>query len=267
MSRHEIMIFANKVVVVTGGASGIGRALCQRAAADGARAVIVADRDAAGAAKVAAEIGGHAVTVDVGVEADLQALVAGVVARVGAIDMFFSNAGLATGGDIDVPDAEWDLAWRVHVMASVWAARAVVPGMIAGDGGWFVVTASAAGLLSNIGAAPYAVTKHGAVAFAEWLSITYGDRGLRVACLCPMGVRTTMFEAGAGNPAIDSVRVAGTTLEPEAVAEAVVQALTAGKFLILPHPEVADFERRRATDRDGWLAGMRRFQARLLAKS
>src|SRR5256885_10554976 len=187
------MELSGKVVVVTGGASGIGRALCRRFAAEGAKAVVVADFDADGATKVADEIGGDAVSTDVGVEADIKSLVERTEQHHGPIDLFCSNAGIAVGGGVDATDEDWQRIWDINLMAHVYAARAVLPGMLARGEGYLLHTASAAGLLTNLGAAPYAVTKHGAVALAEWLAITYGDAGIKVSCLCPQGVRTHML--------------------------------------------------------------------------
>ena len=184
---------AGKVAVVTGGASGIGRALCRRFAAEGARGVVVADVDAAGAAQVAREIGGLAVRTDVSREADIVRLVERAMAAFGAIDLFCSNAGIAMEGGVETSDADWQRIWGINFMAHVYAARAVLPGMLARGRGYLLQTASAAGLLTQIGSAPYAVTKHAAVSLAEWLAVTYGDRGIRVSCLCPQGVRTNML--------------------------------------------------------------------------
>jgi NAD(P)-dependent dehydrogenase (short-subunit alcohol dehydrogenase family) len=236
-------------VVVTGAASGIGAALADRFEAQGARAVVRADVRASD----------RVLSCDVTKESDLVALIDGAEAKNGAIDLFCSNAGILGGfGFAEVSDDEWRQTFDVNVMAHIWAARHLVPRMLERGGGYLLNTASAAGLLTQIGAAPYAVTKHAAVAFAEWLSITYGDRGLKVSVLCPQAVRTGMT---AGT---ESGGVAGVDgmLEPEAVADAVVAGLAAERFLILPHPEVAEYFRRKATDYDRWLAGMRRLQAR-----
>ena len=254
------MKLQNKVAVVTGGASGIGRALCRRFAAEGARGVVVADLDALGAAQVARETGGLAVTTDVSREADVVQLAERAVAASGAIDLFCSNAGIALEGGIETPESDWRRIWSINLMAHVYAARAVLPAMLARGDGYLLQTASAAGLLTQIGSAPYAVTKHAAVAFAEWLAITYGDRGIRVSCLCPQGVRTNMLteaQNGAGRFLLEGA------LEPEQVAEAVVEGLAAERFLILPHPEVGEYFRRKADDYDRWLRGMRRMQAKL----
>ena len=249
----------DKVVVVTGGANGIGRALCSRFAAEGAGAVIVADIDESRAADVARmNSSAEAVTVNVAAEAEVAALVDGVLKKHGRIDLFCSNAGIGVAGDCYVSNHEWQRIWEVNVMAHVFAARAVLPGMLARRDGYLLQTVSAAGLLSQIGSAPYAVTKHAALALAEWLSITYGDAGLKVSALCPQGVRTNMLErAEFGGSAF----LQEGALEPEQVAEAVIQGLDEEKFLILPHPEVAEYFRRKATDYDRWLRGMRRLQA------
>jgi NAD(P)-dependent dehydrogenase (short-subunit alcohol dehydrogenase family) len=260
------MNLSDKVVVVTGAASGIGAALARRFADEGARAVVVADLDGPGAQAVAQTIGGRALGVgcDVADESQVADLVSRAQAAFGPIDLFCANAGVAIGTDESSPDAEWDLALAVNVRAHVYAARALLPGWLERGDGYFLATASAAGLLTQIGSAPYAVSKHAAVAFAEWLSITYGDRGIRASCLCPMGVRTPMT-AGDGL-ATDIVATAGTMLEPEQVAAAVVEGLRAERFLILPHPEVQTFFARKADDYDRWLAGMRRLQARVSAR-
>jgi NAD(P)-dependent dehydrogenase (short-subunit alcohol dehydrogenase family) len=251
------MELVGKVVVVTGAASGIGRALALRFDAEGARAVAVADRDADGAAAVAAEIGARAiaVTTDVSDEADVRRLVEVTEEAFGPIDLFCSNAGIATGGGVETPDAEWQRIWDVNLMAHVYAARAVLPGMLARGEGYLLNTASAAGLLTQIGSAPYAVTKHAAVAFAEWLAITHGDAGIKVSCLCPQGVRTPMLGDG-------GALLGPGAISPEEVADAVVAGLRSEEFLILPHPEVREYVRRKADDHDRWIRGMRRLQAR-----
>ena len=253
------MELKGRVVVVTGGANGIGLALSQRFAKEGAAGIVVADKDPR-AVDVARDVGGHGVVVDVGVEADVVRLVAEALAAYGRIDLFCSNAGIFTPGGEETSDVEWERIWRINVMAQVYAARAVVPPMLAGGGGYLLQTASAAGLLTQIGSAPYAVTKHAAVALAEWLAITYGDQGLKVSCLCPQGVRTGMLEAATG-PA--HAFVAGTAIDPAEVAEAVVEGLRAERFLILPHPEVGEYMRRKTDDYDRWIRGMRRLQRQI----
>ncbi len=252
------MKLQDKVVVVTGGANGIGRALCRRFAAEGARAVVVADIQLEAAQKVASEIGGHEYAVDVASESDIQLLVDGVLKKFGRIDLFCSNAGIGVEGDCDVTNRDWQRIWEINVMAHVYAARHVLPGMLARKEGYLLQTVSAAGLLTQIGSAPYAVTKHGALALAEWLAITYGDQGIKVSALCPQGVKTRMLENaefGGGTFLLEGA------LEPEQVAEAVVKGLEEEHFLILPHPEVLEYIRRKAGDYDRWLRGMRRLQA------
>jgi NAD(P)-dependent dehydrogenase (short-subunit alcohol dehydrogenase family) len=260
---HAAMDLADRICVVTGGARGIGRALCLRFAAEGARAVVVVDRDADGALATAEAIGPHAVasTADVTVEADVRAIVDRTEDEIGPIDLLASNAGILSGLGIDAPDDIWSQVWSVNVMAHVYAARAVVPRMVERGGGYLLNTASAAGLLSQPGDAPYSVTKHAAVALAEWLAITYGDAGIRVSCLCPMAVDTAMLAAVASEAGPQAAAVQGV-LSPEQVADAVVQGVRDERFLILPHPDVALYEQRRASDRDRWLSGMRRLAAR-----
>jgi len=248
-----------KVIVVTGGANGIGRALCRRFAAEGARGVVVSDVDFDAASKVAAEINGLAVKTDVAGEADVAALVAKTNEAFGPIDLFCSNAGIGgMPGFEQVTNEAWRQIWEINVMAHIYAARAVLPQMLERGEGYLLNTASAAGLLTQIGSAPYSVTKHAAVAFAEWLSITYGDRGIKVSCLCPQGVKTNLLMSGALTGSAGFL-LAGA-IEPEVAAEAVVRGLAEEKFLILPHPEVAEYFRRKANDYDRWLRGMRRLQ-------
>jgi NAD(P)-dependent dehydrogenase (short-subunit alcohol dehydrogenase family) len=250
-------------VVVTGAASGIGRALALRFADEGARAVVVSDLDEAGAQAVAEQVGGLAVRTDVGREEEIRALVARAEAANGPIDLFFSNAGITgpSGGPDVLGDADWDLLWRVNTMAHVWAARALLPGMLERGEGYLASTASAAGLLAQLGALGYTVTKHAAVAVAEWLSMTYGDRGIRVSCLCPQYVRTPMVTDG--ELPLDKLESVATILEPEQVADAVVDAIREERFLILPHPEVGTYMAQRGDDHDRWLRGMRRLQGQL----
>jgi NAD(P)-dependent dehydrogenase (short-subunit alcohol dehydrogenase family) len=259
------MELAGKVAVVTGGANGIGLALARRFAAEGARGITVVDRDADGVAGVAAELGARCLglTADVSVEADLFHVVEATEERFGPIDLFCSNAGVGGGGDVDAPDELWQSVWDINLMAHVYAARAVLPSMLARGEGYLLNTASAAGLLTNIGNAPYSVTKHAAVGLAEWLAITYGDRGIKVSCLCPQGVRTNMLLGSPGDPSTEVVLAQGA-IEPEQLADAVVEGLRAEPFLILPHPEVAEYVRRKAEDPDRWIAGMRRLQARIM---
>jgi len=252
------MQLASKVVVVTGGANGIGRALCRRFALEGARAVVVADIQEAAAQTVADEIGGIAIQADVSRETDVRRLVQRVIEDYGVIDLFCSNAGVGVSGGVEASDEDWKRSWDANLMAHVFAARAVLPGMLARGDGYLLQTVSAAGLLTQIGSAPYSVTKHAALALAEWIAITHGDEGIRVSVLCPMGVRTEMLRKAefAGGAFLRE-----TALEPEQVAEEVVKGLASERFLILPHPEVAEFVVRKARDCDRWLRGMRRLQA------
>src|SRR4051812_5619943 len=251
------MKVADKVVVVTGGANGIGRALCRRFATEGARAIVVADLDATGAAQVAAEVGGTAMAADVSREADLVRIVDQTAAAYGGIDLFCSNAGIAITGDERSPDDEWARCWGVNVMAHVYAARAVIPPMLERGGGYLLQTVSAAGLLTHPQSATYAVTKHASLAFAEWLSMIYGGRGITVSALCPQGVRTDMLRRAEAEGTRRSFLI-DSALEPEQVADDVVKGIEAERFLILPHPEVAEYVRRKAADHDRWLRGMRR---------
>jgi len=247
------MLLHGKTVVVTGGGNGIGAALCRRFAAEGARRIVCADLDAAAAQNVANEVGGIGVGVDVADEVQVRDLDAGA----GDVDLFCSNAGISVTGGVEVSDADWERIWGINVKAHLYAARAVLPGMLARGAGYLLHTVSAAGLLSQIGSAPYSVTKHAALALAEWLSITYGDRGIKVSCLCPQGVRTNMLLRADG-PA--NFLLEGS-LSVEEVAGAVVEGLADERFLILPHPEVAEYFRRKASDYDRWLRGMRRLQS------
>ncbi len=246
-------------VVVTGGGAGIGRALARGLAAAGAR-VVVNDLDAGAATAVADEIGGLAVAGDAGTEPGVHDLIAAARAHLGEIDIYCSNAGIAAGSTPDAPEPVWQKSWEVNVMAHVRASRELLPAWLARGRGRFVVTASAAGLLTMLGAAPYSVTKHAAEAFAEWLAATYRHRGLVVHCICPQGVKTNMLaqsgEAG-------KVVLQDAAIEPERVAEALLEGMAAGRFLILPHPEVHGYYTLRAGDTDKWLRGMNRMQQRI----
>ena len=255
------MQLEGKVMVITGGGNGIGRALARRFAAAGAAGVVVADIEGDAAAAVAEEIDGVAVAMDVTDPIANEDLVRLAEDRYGPVDLFCANAGVAAVGGVDQPVEAWQQAWDVNVMAHVHAARAVLPSMLARGEGYLLHTASAAGLLTNIGAAPYSVTKHAVVGLAEWLSITHGANGILVSCLCPMGVRTDMLLSGGDDPA-GAVVLAQGAIEPEDVADAVVEGLDDERFLILPHPEVRDFLLRKADDHDRWIAGMQRLQAR-----
>ena len=253
------MDLAGSGIVVTGAGQGIGRAIAARMAAEGAR-VVVNDLDAAAAAVVAHEIGGHAAPGNAATEDGVNALVDKAQAHLGTIDIYFANAGIDVGTGLETSAEDWARALEVNVMAHVRAAQRMVPAWLASGGGRFVVTASAAGLLTMLGSASYSVTKHGAVAFAEWLSATYGHRGVVVQAICPQGVRTRMLDNA--RP-LQELLSHDTALEPEQVAESVWQGLQDDRFLILPHPEVRRYYERRATDTDQWLAGMRKLQNRL----
>src|SRR5499433_3084677 len=256
------MQIQGKVVIVTGGSNWIGRALCHAFAAAGAKAVVIADIDREAGLKVAQEIkgtpGGFA-HCNVANEKDVKNLVDSITDSVGQVDIFCSNAGIGTAGGPEASDKDWQRSWDVNVMGHVYAARAVLPQMLARKEGYLVQTVSAAGLLTQIGSAPYSVSKHAAMSFAEWLSITYGDRGIRVTALCPQGVRTKMLlkaEFGGGAFLLEGA------LEPEQVAAEVIKAISEERFLVLPHPEVAKYFQNKANDYERWLRGMRKLQAK-----
>jgi NAD(P)-dependent dehydrogenase (short-subunit alcohol dehydrogenase family) len=280
-----------RIVVVTGGGGGIGRAMASAFAAAGAGAVVVADIDGAAAERVAASLraDGHealGLRCDVSHEADTIAVVDATVGAYGHIDIFCANAGIVVPGGVEVLDAEWERIWDINVRSHVHAARAVLPAMLERGEGYLINTASAAGLLTQIGSAPYAVTKHAAVALAEWLSITHGDAGIRVSCLCPQGVWTAMTgapaeaeDAGNAGGGTDGAEAGGEGIEsdfavstagrdgmllPVEVAAAVIEAVGDERFLILPHPVVADYEMRRASERERWLRGMRKVNAQVM---
>ena len=269
------MELAGRHVIVTGAANGIGKALATRFHQQGAK-VVASDHDAHALTAVVAALNearprsAVAVAVDIGTEIGNQQLVALAEDAYGPIDLFFANAGVAVGTDLGTSEAEWELAFNVNVHAHRWAAKYLLPGWLARGEGYFCSTASAAGLLSQIGSAPYSLTKHAAVAFAEWMSITYGSHGVRVSCLCPQGVNTNMLSQGMspGQPgssgATDVVRASGVVLEPDAVADVAVGVIRDETFLILPHPEVLTYLQRKTGDYDRWLAGMRKLQARIV---
>ncbi|MGE3317584.1 MAG: SDR family oxidoreductase [Planctomycetaceae bacterium] len=257
------MELKNKIAVVTGGARGIGRALCRRFAAEGAEAVVVVDRDFDQADQVAREINGLGLPCDVGNEVEVRSVVRRTIEAYGRIDLFCSNAGIAVGGGLEATDDQWQRSWEVNFLSQLYAARAVIPVMLERGSGYLLQTASAAGLLTEMGSAPYSVSKHAAVSFAEWLSIHYRDQGIGVSCLCPMGVETDMLLAD--NPHVAYLRY--TSVTAEHVAETVIQGLASEKFLILPHPEVHDFFRHKADDYDRWLRGMRRLDRKITGGS
>ncbi|MFO1020954.1 MAG: SDR family oxidoreductase [Planctomycetales bacterium] len=251
------MQIKDKVAVITGAGRGIGAELARRFAREGARGVVVADLEGDLADQVAKECGGVGigVRVDVTQEWEVQGLVKDVLHRFGRIDLFCSNAGIMRDGGIDASNEAWQQAWDVNFMSHLYAARAVIPGMLERGGGYLLQTASAAGLLTQIGAAPYSVTKHAAVAFAEWLAITYQREGLRVSCLCPQGVHTRMLDDSFSATA-DLLRPSAATVEQ--VADAVIKGLAEEQFLILPHPEVATYFQNKANNNERWLGGMRK---------
>jgi NAD(P)-dependent dehydrogenase (short-subunit alcohol dehydrogenase family) len=258
------MNVSGRVVVVTGAARGIGRALCERFHAEGARAVVAADLDADGAAETAASVGGMAFSCDVSKSEEVERMVEEVERDLGPIDLFCSNAGvLEIDPDFDnaasATDAQWARSWGVNVMGHVYAARALLPRMIPRGGGYFLNTVSAAGLLSQIGAASYSTTKHAGIGFAEHLAITHRDDRIKVSVLCPQGVDTAMVR---GASELQSAFVDGV-LTPEEVAACVIEGLAAERFLILPHPQVAAYMQKKATDYDRWLGGMSKMRRAL----
>ncbi|WP_263252003.1 SDR family oxidoreductase [Saccharopolyspora rosea] len=253
------MRLADSVVVVTGAGNGIGAAMTRKFARAGAE-MVLGDLDADAVRRVADEVGGTAVPGDAASEAGVRALVDTALERYGRIDLFCANAGVARGGGPEADDELWAESWEVNVMAHVRAARAVLPHWLERGAGHFLATASAAGLLTMLGAAPYSVTKHAALAFAEWMAVTYADRGITVQALCPQGVRTDMLggSGDAGRKLLDS-----GAIEPEEVADVVAEALEDGRFLVLPHPEVAEYYALRAADPARWHGGMRKLQRKL----
>jgi len=258
------MIIKDKVVVVTGGASGIGKSLSERFAAEGAAGVVVADIDSEGIESTRERIETNtealAVRCDVASEDAIKNLVAESIERFGHIDLFCSNAGIFTAGGEGVSNDSWKNIWDINVMSHIFAARAVLPSMLERGEGYLLNTSSAAGLLSQVGSAPYSVTKHAAIGFAEWLSITYGNRGINVSVLCPQAVRTAMTAGGDGGVAgLDGM------LEPDELTNTVIESLADERFLVLPHPEVLTYMRRKTDDYDRWLVGMRRLYDRFAA--
>lgn len=248
------MQLADKIVVVTGGASGIGKALVERFHSEGARHIVVADLDGAGARSVADSVGGWGCAVNVANENEIRTLIEDTEERYGPIDLFCSNAGIGIGRGLEEPTEVWQRIWEVNTMAHVFAAKHLVPKMKTRGGGYLLNTASAAGLLSQIGSVTYAVTKHAAVALAEWIAITHGRDGIKVSVLCPQAVRTAMTAGGPGVAGVDGM------LEPEQVADCVIDALAEERFLVLPHPEVGEYIKRKTADYDRWLRGMMRLQ-------
>jgi NAD(P)-dependent dehydrogenase (short-subunit alcohol dehydrogenase family) len=262
------MELRSKVAIVTGGASGIGRGLVERFHEEGASHVVVADRDEAGATDAAAAVGGTGVGLDVSDEKAIRALVADTERQHGRVDLFVSNAGYVTLGGLEAPTEDLQRMWEVHVLAHLYAARAVLPGMIERGGGYLLSTASAAGLLSQFGSLHYAVTKHAAVALAEWIAITHGHQGIKVSVLCPQAVETNI---GQNSPSRDRMQTGGGVgvasadgvLQPTDVAQVVIDALREERFHVLPHPEVAEYVKRKGADVDRWIGGMQRWQGSL----
>jgi NAD(P)-dependent dehydrogenase (short-subunit alcohol dehydrogenase family) len=251
------MELKNKIIVVTGAASGIGRAMCLRFAEEGAMHIACVDRDFVGAEATAKIIGGAAYQVDVSVKDQISSMIDAVEPEVDPIDLFCSNAGISLTGGVEVDDEAWQRMWEINVMSNVWAARQLVPRMAARGGGYLLNTSSAAGLLNQVGSAPYGVTKHAAAGLAEWLAMTYGDQGIKVSVLCPQAVRTEMARGHEEHvAAIDGM------MEPGPVAEACVQAIRDETFLVLPHPEVIQYMRNKTDDYDRWIRGMRRLNRR-----
>jgi NAD(P)-dependent dehydrogenase (short-subunit alcohol dehydrogenase family) len=251
-----------RTIVITGAGSGIGRALAERFAVEGPRALVLADVNEEAVRGVADALGSVATAVrtDVGREEDILGLVDRAREVGGPIDLFCSNAGVPgpDGGPMQTTDEDWDRAWRINVMAHVWAARALLPQMLERGDGYLLSTASAAGILTQVGALVYSVTKHAAVAVAEWLSITYGDQGIKVSCLCPLGVRTPMLELALEESVGGHALLRDELLEPSEVAEAVVAGIRDERLLIFPHPQVAKYFAYKAGDNERWLTGMRR---------
>jgi NAD(P)-dependent dehydrogenase (short-subunit alcohol dehydrogenase family) len=259
------MEVAGAHVVITGAAGGIGAALARRFAAEGAATVVVADRDLAGAQAVADEVGGDAREFDAADRQSIEALIADATAANGPIDLFWSNAGVPGpgGGPEAGDDADWQATWDINVMAHVWASRALLPDMLDRGSGYLVNTASAAGLTTQVSALAYSVTKHGAVALAEWMAIAYGERGISVSCMCPQGVQTAMLEAAKDDPLGAALLEAGGILDPDEVAEVALEAVREERFLILPHPEVAQHIAFKGSDPERWINSMRKLVSSL----
>ena len=266
------MELKDKNTVVTGAANGIGKAIAEEFHKQGAR-VVLADRDVKLLSNVVEKLNAKrpnsalAVACDLSTEAANEELVAKSKQFLGFIDLFYANAGVAMGTDLTTSEETWNISFDINVHAHRWAVKYLIDDWLAAGRGYFVSTASAAGLLTAIGSAPYSLTKHAALAFAEWLSITYGNRGIKVSCLCPQGVNTNMLRRSDEATAADNgnvVRASGAVLEPEQVAEIVVETLRQETFMILPHPEVAQFVNKKASEHERWLAGMRKLQLRTL---
>lgn len=261
------MELQDKIVVITGGANGIGKALAIRFKEAGARHLVVADLDASGADAVAKSVDGTAARIDVSQEADIKKLIEETEKNIGPIDLFCSNAGIAKADSLDSPNDEWQLIWDVNVMSHMYAARHLVPRMVKRGGGYLLNTCSAAGLLNQIGGAAYGVTKHAAVGLGEWIAMTHAHEGIRVSLLCPQAVRTAMTSGEAMNNKGVAAAAADGMIEADALAESVIEGLADERFLILPHPEVIEYMRRKTADYDRWIRGMNRFHQTLYAPS
>ncbi|MFC6589250.1 SDR family oxidoreductase [Sulfitobacter pacificus] len=255
------MEIKDKICVVTGAASGIGKALCMAFVKAGARQVVCVDMNGDGAGETAEAVGGAAYTVDVADEAQIKAMIDNVERDIGPIDLYWSNAGIAVGGGMETPNSEWQRTWDINVMAHVWAARHLVPLMAARGGGYLLNTASAAGLLNQIGSASYGVTKHAAVGLAEWIALTHGDEGIKVSVLCPQAVRTEMTRGHE-----DHVAAINGMMEPEPVAQICLEAIREETFLILPHEEVRTYMKNKTDDYDRWIGGMRKLNRKFSDK-
>jgi NAD(P)-dependent dehydrogenase (short-subunit alcohol dehydrogenase family) len=257
-----MMEIADRNIVVTGGGNGIGEAMCRRFAAEGAGAVTVCDLDLAAARRVAEDIGGLALEIDVAAEEDIKEAAATVRAQFGPIDIWCSNAGIGGRGDLEAAAEVWQRSWQVNVMAHVYAARAAIPEMLERGEGYLLQTVSAGGLVTGPASPYYTTTKHAAIGLAEWLAMTFGPKGIRVSCICPQAVDTSMVRSVSDPATLAALADIGTLLTPDAVAESVVEGVSAETFLILPNPEVLEYFRRKASDYDRWLRGMQRMMSR-----
>ncbi|MBV1876079.1 MAG: SDR family oxidoreductase [Pseudomonadales bacterium] len=252
------MDIKGKIAIITGAASGIGLAMAERFIAEGAKQVVIADLDADALSRIAEKIGATAIKTDVAVESEVIRLIKQVESDYGQIDLLCNNAGIGVGGGPETPNDDWQRIWEINVMAHVYSTRAALPAMLHRGEGYILNTASAAGLLTQIGSAPYTVTKHAAVAYAEWLAVTYGNKGIKVSALCPQAVRTAMTAntENGGVAGIDGM------MEPEVLCDSVMLALKSEQFLILPHPEVLTYMQRKTSNYDRWITGMRKLQER-----
>jgi len=251
---------ANKIIVITGAGSGIGRALAIRFKAEGAKQIVAVDINAENAQATAAMIDGVAMTADVSIEDDIVRVIETTEAQIGPIDLFCSNAGVGIGPDLNSPNSQWQTSWDVNLMSHLYAARHLVPRMVGRGGGYFLNTASAAGLLNQVGAAAYGVTKHAAIGFGEWLAIHHQHEGIKVSMLCPQAVRTAM--TASDNDATAAASADGM-MEPEELADKVVEGLRVEAFLILPHEVVLEYMRNKTANYDRWIGGMNKLMKRI----